>query len=63
MAIRTGGRVGSADIPSQAPKEGDVTSNTQWSIVYDDTHLTAEIAIRRDWDSVIKYDLAKNALD
>ena len=47
---------------SQAPKEGDVTSNTQWSIVYDDTSLTAEIAIRRDWDNVTKYDLAKNAL-
>lgn len=42
---------------SQAPKEGDVTSNTQWSIVYDDDELTAQIAIRRDFDNIIGYAL------
>lgn len=42
---------------SQLPKDGDVTSNTQWSIVYDNTNLTAEIVIRRDWDTVTSYDL------
>ena len=45
---------------SQLPKEGDVTSNTQWSILYDDTHLTAEMALRRDWDHLIWYDFASN---
>ena len=34
---------------SQEPSEEEVTSNTQWSIVYDDTNLTAEIALRRNW--------------
>ena len=42
---------------SQEPKEGDITSNTQWSIVYDNTELTAGIALRRDWDNIIHYDL------
>ncbi len=44
---------------SQAPKEGDITSNTQWSIVYNNTELTAEIAIRRDWDTITAYALAQ----
>lgn len=43
---------------AQEPREGDVTSNTQWSVVYDDTALTADIAIRRDWATVTHYDLA-----
>ena len=34
---------------SQEPNPEDVTSNTQWSIVFDDTNLTAEIVIRRNW--------------
>lgn len=42
---------------SQEPNEGDITSNTQWSIVYDNTELTAGIALRRDWDNIIHYDL------
>ena len=37
---------------SQEPKEGDVTSNTQWSILYNDTWLNAEIVLRRHWDDV-----------
>ena len=45
---------------SQLPKEGDVTSNTQWSLVYDDTLLTAEMALRRDWEHLIQYDFASN---
>lgn len=40
---------------SQLPKEGDVTSNTQWSIVYNNTDLTAAITIRRDWDTRTSY--------
>mgnify|MGYP007007090470 CR=1 FL=1 len=33
----------------QSPQ--DVTSNTQWSILYDNTALTAEAVIRRDWNT------------
>lgn len=47
---------------SQEPSEEEVTSNTQWSIVYDDTNLTAEIALRRNWDDVIGYNLKDNAI-
>jgi len=36
---------------SQAPKEGDVTSNTQWSILYNNTSRTAEICQHRNWSS------------
>ena len=43
---------------SQLPKEGDVTSNTQWSIVYNNTDLTAAITIRRDWDTRTSYSLS-----
>ena len=45
---------------SQAPKEGDVTSNTQWSLNYNNTDLTVEIALRRNWGDVISYDLSGN---
>ena len=37
---------------AQNPNPEDVTSNTQWSLVYDDTALTAQIALRRNWDDV-----------
>ena len=40
-----------------------VTSNTQWSLVYDDTDLTAQIVIRRKWGDVIHYDLNTNEID
>lgn len=45
---------------SQEPREGDVTSNTQWSIVYDDTNLTAGAVLRRDWKTSVFYDLKTN---
>ena len=35
----------------------DITSNTQWSIVYDNTDLTAAIVLRRDWQQKIAYHL------
>ena len=40
---------------SQEPKPGDITSNTQWSIVYDPQNLNAQIAIRRNWEDVFLY--------
>ena len=37
---------------AQDPNPEDVTSNTQWSILYDNTNCTASIALRRDWSTV-----------
>ena len=47
---------------AQDPSAEDITSNTQWSIIYDDTNLTAEIILRRNWENVIGYDLKDNTL-
>lgn len=44
---------------SQEPNPDDVTSNTQWSVVFDDTDLTADIAIRRAWDDVYSFAIGK----
>lgn len=43
---------------SQEPNPEDVTSNTQWSILYDNTNCTASIALRRDWDNKTEISLA-----
>ena len=48
---------------AQDPSPNDVTSNTQWSLVYDDTDLTTQIVIRRKWGDVIHYDLNTNEID
>lgn len=37
---------------AQAPDPKDITSNTQWSIVFDNVHATADIVLRRRWDEV-----------
>lgn len=37
---------------SQVPNPDEVTSNTQWSIVFSNTNATAKIALRRDWGNV-----------
>lgn len=47
---------------AQDPNPEDITSNTQWSIVYNNTALTAEIAIRRHWDDITYYTMADNAV-
>ena len=47
---------------AQAPNPEDITSNTQWSIVYNNTALTAEIAIRRHWDDITYYTMADSAV-
>ncbi|MCI7145197.1 MAG: linear amide C-N hydrolase [Clostridiales bacterium] len=47
---------------SQEPNPESITSNTQWSINYNNTDLTAEIAIRRNWDNVYVYDLTTNQM-
>lgn len=43
---------------AQDPNPEDVTSNTQWSISFNDTDLTAEVSIRRHWDERFSYDLS-----
>ena len=42
---------------SQDPNPNDVTSNTQWPIVYNNTEKTAKIAIRRKWNQVTEFDI------
>ena len=42
---------------SQEPNIQDVTSNTQWSIVYDNKNLTADIVLRRRWNEVNHIDI------
>lgn len=42
---------------AQPKNPDDPTSNTQWSIVFDDTDLTATISIRMHWDDRFEYDL------
>ena len=44
---------------AQEPNPNDVTSNTQWSVVFDDTNLTADIAIGRAWDDVYSFAIGK----
>ena len=42
---------------AQYPNPDDITSNTQWSVSYNNTDLTAEIAIRRNWEDIIHFEL------
>ena len=42
---------------AQEPNPQDVTSNTQWSVVYSNTDLTADVALRRRWDDVRHFEL------
>ena len=42
---------------AQYPDPDDITSNTQWSVSYNNTDLTAEIAIRRNWEDIIHIEL------
>lgn len=49
-------------ISSQTPSKDYITSNTQWSIVFNNTDLTAEIVIRRNWNDTYIYDLKDNTL-
>lgn len=44
---------------SQEPNPNDITSNTQWSIVYGNTDATAQIALRRRWSDVFRFELER----
>ena len=45
---------------SQEPNPEDVTSNTQWSIVFDNANLTADVALRGRWADVHHADIHGN---
>ena len=47
---------------AQEPNPEDVTSNTQWSVVFDNTNLTADIAIRRRFEDVHHADIHGNII-
>lgn len=40
---------------SQKPNPEDITSNTQWSIVYDNVNCTADFVLRRNWGEVFSF--------
>lgn len=44
---------------AQDPSPEEITSNTQWSVSYNNTSLTAEIAIRRNWNDKTEFAVAK----
>ena len=46
---------------SQEPNPESITSNTQWSIAYNNADLTAEIIIRRHWGDMTRYSLTAGA--
>lgn len=45
---------------AQDPNPADITSNTQWSLNYNNTDLTLEMVLRRHWDDTLVYDLNTN---
>ena len=46
-------------VAAQNPDPEAITSNTQWSVSYNNTDLTAEIAIRRNWEDVTQFEIIK----
>lgn len=49
-------------VSSQDPNPESITSNTQWSINYNNTACTASIALRRNWQDVTVYVLDSNEI-
>ena len=44
-------------VAAQEPNPADITSNTQWSILFDNTHGTAEITLRRQWEDRYTFEI------
>ena len=42
---------------AQNPDPDAITSNTQWSVSYNNTDLTADIAIRRNWEDITHFEI------
>ena len=47
---------------AQDPNPQDITSNTQWSLNYNNTDLTVEIVLRRHWQDIFRYELNGNQI-
>lgn len=47
---------------AQEPDPEDITSNTQWSISFNNTDLTAEVALRRHWEQVFRFRLTADTV-
>ncbi len=47
---------------AQDPNPQDITGNTQWSISYSNTNLTAAVVIRRHWEDTTFYSLTDNTV-
>ena len=45
---------------SQDPNPVDITSNTQWSICFHSSTLSADVALRRHWDNIFCFRLTEN---
>ena len=43
---------------AQDPNPEDITSNTQWSIMFDNTNLTAEFTLRRHWGESFSFGIS-----
>ncbi len=43
---------------AQDPNPEDITSNTQWSVMFDNTNLTAEFTLRRHWDDTFTFEIS-----
>lgn len=48
---------------AQNPNPQELTSNTQWSMIYNDTDKTVEFVLRRNWQDLLVYDLNTNRID
>ncbi|MGN0704555.1 MAG: linear amide C-N hydrolase [Lentihominibacter sp.] len=44
-------------LAAQEPNPDEITSNTQWSVSYNNTDLTGEIVIHRNWEDVTSFTL------
>lgn len=44
---------------AQDPNPEDITGNTQWSVIFDNTDTTAEITLRRHWGESYFFDMNK----
>lgn len=43
---------------AQDPNPEDITSNTQWSVIFDNTNVTAEFALRRHWEDRFSFKIS-----
>ena len=44
-------------VAAKEPNHEDITGNTQWSILFDNTNGTAEITLRRQWEDRYTFEI------